>query len=189
MPITKLNLTTSKVSLELDLEELFGRKIKDASLRQQIAEDALNIVLRRTLQGYGVERGRAVKFKPYSKAYAKRKGQTKVDLEQKGRMLNSLRLISSSPGKVEIGIDDDNAPKAHGHMTGMDGLGPLPRRSFLGLTEDDLRKMKSSYKTDVQNLFKSTAKDYENTKTPEKFGFTQEDVKEALRLFSAKGSK
>lgn len=178
----KTNLDKSEVSIEIDLVDMFGRSVRDEDIRQIIADQVIETIQRRTLKGFGVENGRVVRFKKYSPKYAKLKGQSNVDLELSGSMLNSISVIKSTPTKILIGISNEDAPKAHGHMTGQEGKGPLPRRSFLGLTSEDLSQIKSKYKTDVEKIAKTTAKDFQTEKPVQVSGFTKEDVLEALRL-------
>ena len=185
--MTKLNLTEELVSLKIDLKELFGRSVPDEDLRQIIADDLISVIVERTTSGYGVENGKSVKFKKYSKAYAKKTGKKQVNLDESGGMLNSIHLIDSTSRSIEIGIDDDHAPQAHGHMTGQYGQGPLPRRSFLGLTDQDLKKIKSKYRREVQSLSTQTAKDFLNQGPDEILGITSDDIRDALKALNRRG--
>lgn len=144
-----------KVSLEIDLEKLFGKKIVDFDLRRIIAEDLISIIEERTSRGYGVTRsGNEVKLKKYSKEYvasdefkAFGKSADQVNMKLTGSMLASIDLISSRADKIEIGITDETeAAKAYNHMTG-DTVKPRP---FFGLTSKDLSKIKAEYKKDVE---------------------------------------
>lgn len=93
---------------------------------------------------------------PYSKQYqnstdfkAYRKDPRKIDLTLTGEMLTSME--SKSSGRVEIVIqfmDEKNASKARGHITGRYGKkGKSEPRDFFGLPEEELTKiMKQSIK-------------------------------------------
>lgn len=158
-----------KVSLEIDVEKLFGKKITDPGLRRNIAESLIDKINERTASGKGVNgNGSEVKLKaPYSakyaggteidkngvkhhydpspefKAFGKKKNE--VNMKLTGSMLASIDLISDSAKKIEIGIDNEEAPKSYNHMVG----DTVPQRPFLGLTSDDLEEVKSEYADQV----------------------------------------
>lgn len=147
-------LTLDKVALEIDLEKLFGKKIVDPALRRNIAEDLISIIEDRTLSGNGVNgNGSEVKLKsPYSDEYIKSpefkafgKDKKKVNMKLTGSMLASVDLIGDHSSKIQIGIENEDAPKAYNHMTG----DTVPVRPFLGLTSKDLDKIKQEYSKDV----------------------------------------
>jgi hypothetical protein len=179
----KHTTTEEQVSLRVDFVKWFGVPVKSPDLRQSIADDLIQIILDRTQSGYGVEKGEIKKFQKLTKKYADRVGKalSPVTLDLFGDMLNAIKPIESNRNYVDIGIAGDQAPKAHGHMTGQYGKGPLPRRSFLGLTGKDLDKLKSRYIAEVQSSgFKKASEflDQENVSTPE---ITREDILAALR--------
>ena len=178
-----------KVSLKIDLEDIFGVPVKDAALRTEIADELISTIISRTQSGYGVEDDKIVKFVKYTKDYAQKVGKSrlKVDLDLKGDMLNALHEITSEPKELEIGIDDHNAPKAHGHMTGQYGKGPLPRRSFLGLTQKDLNKIKARYQDEVQGNFEKKADEFFNQEQKQAIGLTREDILAALEELNTLG--
>jgi hypothetical protein len=63
-------------------------------------------------------------------------------------MMASIDLIKDNSKVMQIGIDNEEAPKAHGHMT---GDGTAPRRPFLGVTKEDLKEIKEKYADEIGN--------------------------------------
>ena len=81
---------------------------------EPVAQFAIDIIVKRTRLGYGVSRnyGFKDKLKGLSKNYVKYRGRVsladlttprKSNLTLTGQMLNSMKVISAVPGKVEIG--------------------------------------------------------------------------------------
>lgn len=152
--IPKRNLSEDKVSLEIDLEKLFGNKVTDPVIRRQIAEDLIEKIEKRTNSGIGVNgTGKEVELKsPYSEMYANSdefkafgKKKNKVNMKLTGSMMASLNMVNENSKYIEIGIDNEEAPKAYNHMVG----DTLPKRPFLGLTSKDLDSVKEKYKKEV----------------------------------------
>lgn len=184
----KQNLDKTRVGLEIDLTKLFGGPVMDDGLRELIAYAIVDRVTSRTLKGYGVEQGRLSRFKGYSPAYAKLKGQKNVDLELSGSMLNAIKILRSRKDTLEIGIDDQNAPKAHGHLTGQEGLGPLPRRNFLDLSASEMETIRRQFRKEVEATWKTTVgkvtKSSPEKTELERLGITADDIREAIRSLS-----
>lgn len=160
----KKTFNEDEVSLEIDLQKLFGRRVNDPSIRRSIAERAIEIILERTEEGKGVDGNKVVKLKsPYSKQYSEslefqgfNKEKNKVNMKLTGSMLSSVDLIAEQSSKIKIGIDDpDEAPKAFNHLTG----DTVPKRPWLGLTSADLDKIKSEYQEEVDGDTPVTAAD------------------------------
>lgn len=152
--LPKRQLTLDKVSLEIDLKKLFGKKVTDPALRRNIAESLIDIIIARTESGKGVNAaGSVVKLKsPYSQQYidspefaAFGKSKSEINMKLTGSMLASTDLISDRADKLEIGIDNEDAPKAYNHMVG----DTVPKREWLGLTAGDLEKVKKEYESDI----------------------------------------
>ena len=161
MPKKSLKISEEEISMTLDLKNIFGKTVPDRTLRSVIADDIKDYIIKRTLKGYGVDEGRPIKFVPYSPAYVKFKGQTNVDLELSGSMLNSiLPLDLSDAERITIGIANKDAPKAHGHTTGQYGKGPLPKRPFLDLTDNEINLFKKQYQDDVDKIQRKSVADY-----------------------------
>lgn len=180
-----LKITQSEVSMKLNLRDIFGKSVPDRSIRERIADEAKATIINRTLKGYGVDDGTPIKFVKYSKAYEKFKGQTNVDLELTGSMLNSiLPLDLQDSNSLTVGIANKDAPKAHGHMTGMEGKGPLPKRPFLDMTESEIAKIQRKFQKEVDSIQRTTAKEAFGQKP--QIGFTVEDIARALNELRGK---
>lgn len=183
----KQNLDKTRVGLEIDLSKLFGGPVVDDDLRMLISGAIMDRIITRTLKGYGVDGGRMKRFSGYSPAYAKLKGQKNVDLELAGNMLNAISVLKSRKDVLEIGIDDANAPKAHGHLTGQEGIGPLPRRNFLDLAESELETIRRSFQKEVEATWKKKASSFFDSKMErdvaelDRLGITVDDIRDALK--------
>jgi phage gpG-like protein len=158
--------STESVGLEIDLKKLFGTNVSDKGIRSAIADDLIEIIQARTAKGQGVNgRGQVVELPaPYSKEYSESlkfkafgKKPNKVNMKLTGSMLSSIDLIGEEGSKIVIGIDNEEAPKAHGHMTGANGN--LPVRPFLGLTAADLDEVRDKYADKIGDNSKITFKD------------------------------
>jgi hypothetical protein len=161
--LAKSNFEENEVSLEIDLVKMFGEPVKDSAIRRAIAEEFISIINKRTKSGYGVSKsGSEVELTKYSpeyinslefKAFGKKADQ--VNMKLTGSMLASIDLIDDSSKALSIGIDNEEAPKAFNHLTG----DTVKKRPFLGLTADDIEKVKSKYenkivsKTSVADIF------------------------------------
>ena len=77
-----------------------------------------------------------------------------------GSMLASVDLIGDRADKIEIGIDNEEAPKAYNHIVG----DTVPARPWLGLTPKDLEKVKKEYANDVGSDTAITVADIFNRK-------------------------
>lgn len=67
-----------------------------------------------------------------------------------GDMMRSIDVGVSSDGLPMISINDENAPKAHGHQTGQYGKGPLPVRPFFGVTKDEFEKVAKKFRSLIE---------------------------------------
>lgn len=174
-----LKITQSEVSMKLNLRQIFGKSVPSRSIRERIADDVKETIIKRTLKGYGVDDGTPIKFVKYSAAYEKFKGQTNVDLELTGSMLNSiLPLDLQDSDALTVGIANKDAPKAHGHTTGMEGKGPLPKRPFLDMTENEIAKIQRKFQKEVDSIQRTTAVGAFGEKG--KISFSAEDITRAL---------
>ena len=187
----KQTIKETEISLRFKTKDLFGKAIADDALIESMAYDMIDKIRNRTLSGYGVwEDGRVKKFVKYSPKYEAAKGQTNVDLEFTGDMLSSIELLDYSPQSFSIGIIGPDAPKAHGHMTGQNGVGPLPKRPFLNLTDSDISSIVRKYKDDVDRQSDKTARKSFADNRADTFGFTEADILDAIKLLqSSKGPK
>lgn len=176
--LPKRNFSEEKVSLEINLEKLFGKRINDSSLRRAIAERAIEIVLERVEKGKGVDgKGTVVplaKYDPEYKASLPFKAFDKtstVNMKLTGSMHSSVDLLEENASKIEIGIDNEDAPKAYNHLVG----DTVKRRPWLGLTEGDLNKLKNEFKSEIGSE-KVTAADI----------FNRQNLAKLIRVVSKK---
>ena len=161
---------------------MFKSQIPSQSLRSKIANDVIKTILDRTSKGFGVtESGNQYKFPKYSKKYKDLKGQSDVDLELTGEMLSDITTIDDGNDFIEVGILGPTVPRAHGHMTGQEGKGPLPQRRFLDLTKRELDSIVNKYKADVSKQKKVTARDVIGSREVVD-GITEDDIRSAIEL-------
>ena len=122
--------------------------------REAIATDIVNYIIERSKSGTGFnpETGRNKGFVRYSKEYAKRKGQSNVDLTLSDQMLKDIRVLSMKTDSILIGFENgtESNAKADGNQTGSYGRSPNPAkaRPFLGLTKKDLNDILIHYERD-----------------------------------------
>lgn len=142
--------------LKIDLIQVFNRVygskpyevrralrqiINTSSFKDDFGLAAIDLIVERTLEGQD-KNGKA--FKRYSKAYKKSavfeiygKG-SHVDLKLSGEMLASMQTKFSGTEVVINFVDELNAAKAHGHITGMNGRKGGVVRNFFGLNNEEL---------------------------------------------------
>lgn len=138
--------TSNSVSLEVDLDELFGVIVPDSTLFRQAVGQAIIDKIRNRAQddNAGVDGS----FQKYSKEYKESddfkiygKDEGDVNLTASGDMLNLMDIIEEGKNKIIIGWNDSlQSAKAHGHVTGSVGK----KRNFLGLRPSevsDIREM------------------------------------------------
>jgi phage gpG-like protein len=175
----------SQVSMTLNLKEMFKQTVASQSLREKIGQDIIKTILERTSKGFGVtEGGNQYKFDKYSKKYKELKGQSNVDLELIGEMLSDITILDDGNDYLEVGILGPTVPRAHGHMTGQEGKGPLPQRRFLDLTKREMDSIVSKYKSDVVSQKKVTARDILNSRNTND-NITDEDIRAAIDLINS----
>lgn len=99
-----------------------------------------------TFAGYSESYKDSLAFKAFGKS-------SKVDMELTGVMLASIDLVDQSGTKVQIGITNEAASRAYGHMTGMDGHptldGVTPKRKFFGVTKEDIAEIADALRPDL----------------------------------------
>ena len=146
----KINRT--KISATFNLNEILKRNVSNRSARRQyrelindtrfkteFARTAIDRIIDRTLNENQSFTGED--FGSYSDSYAKsaqfkffNKSKSKVTLRLTGEMQASILISRLGDNKVTIAIDDeDQAVKAHGHITGNVGK----RRDFFGLNDKE----------------------------------------------------
>lgn len=176
----KVTETEQEVSLTLKFKDIFGRPVTSPALREQFADAVVTEIVNRTKSGFGVYDERLRRFPKYSVKYAIQKdvGRTQVDLELSSAMLNAIDLIESSPDLITVGIIGNESPKAHGHQTGQYGVGPLPMRRFMDITQQELSRVKRLFESELKDMTASDALKSQD-ESPE---FTDDDIREAIRL-------
>lgn len=137
--------------LRINLKSIFGQSITNDVLKESIIGDAIEMIRERTDSGRD-RNGNA--FKPYSKMYRnsldfKAFGKSSsVNLKLTGDMMSAMDRVGEKGDAVEIGfVDELEASKAHGHIT---GGGNLPVRDFFGLTEKEINQLKSRYEDQIE---------------------------------------
>lgn len=164
---------------------MFKSQIPSQSLRSKIGNDVIKAILDRTSKGFGVtESGNQYKFPKYSKKYKEIKGQSEVDLELTGEMLSDITIVDDGNEFIEVGILGPTVPRAHGHMTGQEGKGPLPQRRFLDLTKRELDSIINKYKSDVSSQKRVTARDVLSSREVVN-GITEDDIRAVIDLIQS----
>jgi hypothetical protein len=152
-------LTNNQAKLEVNLDELFGKKFpNDSSLRQAVGQAIIDKIRDRTGENIGANGKR---FKDYSDAYkesiafkAYGKSKSNPNLKQTGDMLGLMNIIEEKRNAIVIGwTDEEEAAKAHGHVTGNVGT----KRDFLGLTGKDITELKSEWSREIKETQPETA--------------------------------
>lgn len=124
----------------------------DADQREQLSDDILEFIRRRTERGKDVNNK---KFPGYSESYKqsldfKVAGKSKnVDLTLSGDMLAMLDVLQHKKGEIVIGFEsgtEENA-RAEGNILGSYGGDPNPKRArnFLGIDPRDLARILKHY--------------------------------------------
>jgi hypothetical protein len=127
--------------------------------RGEIGNRIIDFITERTLAGQNVYgRKWSGKAGEYTKAYAKKKGQTSpVDLELDGDMLAAMKTLTSKKGSITIGYEKGTKDerKAEGNIRGTYGQpSPIPgkARPFLDILKKDLQNILDEYIEDAESL-------------------------------------
>jgi hypothetical protein len=131
---------TFRVPLEFDLET-----------RELIAEDVIDLILRRTSRGLDKNNR---PFKSYSKSYTESldfknagKSKSRVDLELSGDMLTGLEIVNiQTAGFIVIGFEEGSEENDRAAWNRNNLRPSHPKRDFLGITDKDLNKILSRYR-------------------------------------------
>lgn len=154
-------------------DKKLGLKVTEEELTQVIPKDWIGGSVSRdtayeiayALREYiekRVSKGRGLGNEPFSpnvysksyqesqefKAYGKK--PRPVNMRLTGDMLRAIDVGVSSDGLPMLSINDENAPKAHGHQTGQYGEGPLPVRPFFGVTKDEFEKVARKFRSLIE---------------------------------------
>lgn len=141
-----LTVTRDEISQSIDLKKWTGRDLSgEPELAREIGQAVIDYMTDRTERGVGLG---GEKFQPnkYSQDYrqsaafkAAGKKNSPVNMKLSGDMLSSIDMDATG-SRVDIFVGSDQIDKAHGHMTGQEGQGPLPKRQFFGITKAEFEK-------------------------------------------------
>ena len=119
--------------------------------KQEIAARILSAIILNSKNGYD-KNGNP--FAEYTKQYAEIKGSSDVDLTLSGEMLDSMKVLKIGRDYIDIGYDGrtKQAGKAEGNILGSYGRTPnqSKARDFLGIPEDELDTILSSFEMDEE---------------------------------------
>lgn len=119
----------------------------------EFAQDAMEIIRRRTASGKDKDGNRFPKYSPdyVDSAQFKRAGKSKspVNLKMTGDMMASMDILDQKKTRIRIGFEkgsEENA-KAEGNALGSYGGKPNPEkaRPFLGMTKKEYNKLLRQY--------------------------------------------
>lgn len=145
-------ISKSRMTLVLDLPEMFGGPVESESIRERIGQAAIDIILDRTAKGKSLNGG---SFQKYSSEYKKSlpfkafgKGSG-VNLKLTGDMLGQLDIMEHNKNKIKLGWEDDTErSKAFNHHTGH----TLPKRPFFGITDKEKGNIVDDFSETVTDL-------------------------------------
>ncbi|MEM4359720.1 MAG: hypothetical protein QXT45_04270 [Candidatus Bilamarchaeaceae archaeon] len=166
-------ITTDEMSQTIP-ESWIGKRLPD-SLAYEIAYEIREYIKSRTASGLGLG---GVEFNPnvYSESYqeselfkAFNKTPSPVNMRLTGDMLNSVR-IDVNDGLPQVILDDpDVTPRGHGHQTGQNGKGPLPKRPWFGITREE-------FTDQILPKFKELIENAETPITADKITYDLDDI-------------
>lgn len=138
--MAKLFKRGGEIRLKVDVPKDFN-----PAARNLIAKDIIDFIRQRSQSGIGMnaQGNRTKSFVKYEDSYAKKKGQTNVDLRLSGAMLESMKVVTHRLGSVTIGIPSAQSGKAEGNITGSYGQSPNPAkaRNFMGILKGDVARL------------------------------------------------
>jgi hypothetical protein len=116
------------------VNDFFNSKVPVQSIVSEIKEG----ILTKTAQGHDYM-GR--NFKPYSKAYAKKKGSSRVDLRVTGEMMDTVDTEVTDPRHGRVFIRGDRALIAQFHNKGGPRPGRPPQREFFNVSKSAIQNL------------------------------------------------
>ena len=160
-----LIVTEDLVAQEFNLQELLNVDLEnDPLLAAEIGQDIAQYIRNRSAENKGIG-GKALRS-PYSKEYAASlefkvagKSRTDVNMRLTGDMLESIETLDFDGSVLTVGIEGEQAPKAHGHMTGKNGQAPKMKREFFGITKKEFEEIVSNYSDRIDALRQQTGPD------------------------------
>jgi hypothetical protein len=126
------------------IDEFLGSK----EPMEKFCEGIKERILQKTAEGKDYK---SRKFKAYSKAYAKRKGTTHVDLKVTGKMLGALKSKATSPTQGRVWIEGESHGRiccdmlAQIHTT---GTGKQPQREFMNISQTGVKELTKKHFND-----------------------------------------
>jgi len=102
-------------------------------------------ILKKTAQG---EDYKSRRFKPYSEAYAKRKGTRHVNLKVTGKMLNAIKSEAISPTQGRVWVEGESHGRIRCDMLAQihtTGTGKQPQREFMNISQTGVKELVKKY--------------------------------------------
>jgi hypothetical protein len=138
--MSQLEITLKKnkeVSQTFNLNDLFGRKVEQSEA-DAFFELVKERIIERSQFGLDVNDN---PFADYSPEYAEFKGVSvgDVDMTLSSDMLENIEYEFKN-GILKVKVNEDDAGKAYGHMTGFKGHPTIkngPQREFFGVQDDE----------------------------------------------------
>lgn len=123
-----------------EVRKTLRQLIYRSSFQDDFGLRAIDVIVERTLKGKDKD---GQTFAAYSSSYREsdtfeiyKAGQRRVDLKLSGEMLASMQVKGTGSGNITINfVDELNAAKAHGHITGMSGRKGGVVRDFFGISD------------------------------------------------------
>ena len=137
----------------------FERLIRSGSIPafEKAGVKAIEIIKARTAKSLD-RKGKS--FRPYSKAYAKRKGTTKVDLDLSTRMLDAIETQAFKKGVRIFIATFPHEGKLNTFNLGVihvSGAGNMPQRDFFGLSKKEVEQVlnvvRRFYRTKLHEIY------------------------------------
>jgi len=118
------------------------RFISSTKPMKEITDDAIDIIKDKTESGLDYMHRR---FEPYSSAYAKKKGRSKVNLRVTGQMLGSIvrKIINAYHGRIFIRGRRAVVGAVHNK-----GTRKMPQREFMNLSKSAIAKLAKKHYDD-----------------------------------------
>ena len=144
-------LDQNRVRQEIDISDWLGVDSIEPNVALAIGQELVDQIKARTAQGKDIFGN---SFEKYSESY---KNSQSFKAAGKGNRVN-LRLSSDMLESIDVDFDgeklilflpEDQSPKAHGHMTGQEGQGPLPKRQFFGVTKDQFEEVAAEFGDEI----------------------------------------
>ena len=153
--VGSLKASLDELSQTINLSKEAGVDLSnDPVLVNEIGQEIIDYMVDRAKDGRGLG-GEKLKS-PYSKEYSESlefkafgKSRNEVNMTLTGDMLGAIDIADDSADRLKIAIvEDDQVPKAYNHQVG----DTVPRRTFFGLTKEELDEVLSNYKDEFNQI-------------------------------------